>query len=115
VKAKKSRKIKVLAQGYAKRIKRNKYNAGENKDQIEEENSDDEKTQEIDMDDLSDTDKEILEQLEFKMNQEDGEEEGEEEHERGPAAGEAEEGQPKDKGADSKATEMTASEAKNNI
>jgi hypothetical protein len=57
VKAKKSKKIKVLAQGYAKRIKRNKYNADENKDQIEEENTDDEKTQEIDLDDLSETDK----------------------------------------------------------
>ena len=74
VKAKKSKKIKVLAEGYARKIKRNKYNADDNKDQIEEENSEDERTQEIDLDDLSDTDKKILEQLEIKMSELDQEE-----------------------------------------
>lgn len=98
VKAKKSKKIKVLAKGYARKIKRNQYKAEDNKDQIEEENSEDERTQEIDLDDLSDTDKRILEQLEIKMSELD-EDEGDDKK---PEEDNDAEGKPKENDEDSK-------------
>ena len=70
---KKSKKIKNLAKGYAKNIKRNKYITNDSTGQIDEENENDEATNDNENDDeeLSDDDKQLLLNLEQKLNNHD--------------------------------------------